>query len=120
MIKGLEYNLNFDDPTPEETERQQEMAEWIELLERYGPLIDSEPVDPKYQRFIAATESSQINVERIFEDIPTKKRIIREVMGYTALTGRENKAVRLEEAKDARIGKVYLDIYNRARRLTNQ
>jgi len=119
MGKTLEKSLNFDDPTLEETEMHQRMAEEIQLEELYSGNIKSKNYK-KYERFLGAVTSSGINVEDIFADIQIKKRHLREIMGYKALIGKDNVPVPLDNAKDSRIGKVYLHHYNLARRLHNK
>lgn len=71
----------------------------------------------KYQGFIEATINQGINVENVLKDINSKKRNLREILGYTALKGRAGEWIPLDNAKDSRIGKVYLEHYNRGRKV---
>ena len=70
----------------------------------------------KYEGFVAATIAQGINVEDVFEDIPAKKRNLTEYLGYTALKGVDGKWIPLDNAKHSRIGKAYLEHYNRGRK----
>jgi len=70
----------------------------------------------KYFLFLRVVKDSNVNVENIYEDIPLKKRHLEEVFGFGALNGKEGKWVVWANMKNSRVGKAYLDHYNRARR----
>ncbi|MDD5192152.1 MAG: hypothetical protein PHH54_00755 [Candidatus Nanoarchaeia archaeon] len=114
MAKRLE-TLNFDNPTAEETERHQRMAENIEFEQKCEDYLNGERIR-KYTDFLKAVKQSGINVENILSDIPAKMRHLRDIMGYEVLIGKNNKPVPLDDAKSSRIGKAYLHTYNQARR----
>jgi len=119
MARKLEHlNLNFDDPSVEETEMHQRMAEEIELDELYQD-YSREEMHAKYSLFLISVRQSGINVENIFANIPTKIRHLKEIMGYTGLTGRKNRMVSFRDAKASRIGRAYLKTYNIARKICN-
>lgn len=71
----------------------------------------------KYEGFVTATIAQGINVENVLGDIPAKKRNLTEYLGYTALKGLDGKWIPLDNAKHSRIGKAYLEHYNRGRRV---
>ena len=106
---------NFDNPTPEETAEQQRRAEDI-LLDQICDDYAKVDMQRKYADFLKAVKSSGVNVERIFDNISIKKRHLRDIMGYEVLIGKDGEPVLLDNAKHARIGKAYLDLYNRARK----
>ncbi len=70
----------------------------------------------KYERLVLEAGRSGVNVEDVFSDISVKKRHLKDIMGYKALNGPNGEWIPLVNAKDSRIGKAYLDHYNRARR----
>ena len=108
--------LNFDNPTHEETAEQQRMVDEFLLDQECNDYAKAD-IQRKYATFLKAVKISGVNVERIFENIPIKKRHLRDIMGYGALKGKEGKPVLLDNAKHARIGQVYLDLYNHARKI---
>lgn len=115
MAKRLEQlSLNFDDPTVEETEMHQRMAEEIEINQRYAEYSENEMIE-KYREFLQAVRESGINVEDPFKNTITKTRHLKEIMKYDVLYGK-GKPVRLKDAKASRIGKAYLKTYNQARK----
>ena len=71
----------------------------------------------KYIPFLRAVNESGVDVEDIYSDIDIKKRHLEKILGYQVLNGRSSKNIPLDNTKDTRIGKAYLDHYNRARRL---
>ena len=118
VTQRLENNLNLDNPTLEETEEQQRMADEIYYNNLYKDYFKPNTEDPRYRKFLIAAENSGINVENIFGNISTKKEHLIKIMGYNVLRGKKNKPIRVKDGcKDSRIGIVYLNIYNRARRL---
>lgn len=110
--------VNLDNPTHEETLEQQRMVDEL-LLDQMCDDYAEADMQRKYATFLKAVKDSGVNVERIFENIPVKKRHLREIMGYPALKGKEGEPVLLDNAKHARIGKAYLDLYNRARQISH-
>tara|TARA_B100001971_G_C17858779_1_gene367249 strand:+ start:224 stop:580 length:357 start_codon:yes stop_codon:yes gene_type:complete len=108
-------SVNLDDPTPEETEIHQEMAHAL-LLDKVCDDYAEAKTQRTYSKFLKAAKSSGVNVERIHEGISVKARHLREIMGYKGLTGQNNISVPLRNAKHARIGNVYLRVYNEARK----
>jgi len=87
MREKLE-NLNFNNPSVEETEEHQRMAEDIEFMQAYAPEIEiscrrARMKDPeKYDRLLEATKKAGINVEDIGADTDKKRYFIMKILGY--------------------------------------
>ena len=116
-MKKLEesFGLNLDDPTVEEIEIIQDMLEEREFAKSCEDYVEQEMRD-KYKAFTKAVVNSGVDVERLYDSIPTNKKHLREIMGYNVLIGRKGKPVLLDNAKNSRIGKAYLKTYNTAKR----
>ena len=112
---NLEERLNFDDPTLEETEQHQKMAEEIEFQQRCSEQLNYYK-KIRYNKFIKAVALDGVRVEDMYFDIEIKKRHLREIMGYKVLIGNKGRPVLLNNAKHARISQAYLKTYNTAKR----
>jgi len=117
-IKLEQLSLNFDDPTAEETEEHQRMAEEIEFGHRCESYI-ADQIRSRYNEFIESVNYSGINVENVFANIPTKIKIFRDVLGYRGLIGKKGKFIPFKDAKTSRIGRAFLRTYNIARKTCN-
>lgn len=98
--------LNFDDPTVQETEWHQKMAEKIELRE-------------KYLRFLRAVKTSRVNLYNFAEDTFLKVRHLTEIMSYAGVIGREKQIIPFSRVKPLQVGAVYFNIYHTARKACN-
>ena len=128
MGKTLEkINLNFDDPTVQETEMHQKMAEEIELSQSlnksYGLEISArvKRINTKnperYDRLLVASKKAGIMVEKIGADSGRKANLLINIMGYSFLKGPKNERILTSSAKPERIGNVYKNCIETAKKI---
>jgi len=120
-LDDFDYGLGLEPLSPEETEIAQRKSNLDRLSLRetktgYKKSKESKNKE-KYGGFVKATVNQGINVENVFKDIQAKKRNLIEYLEYSTLKGLDGERIPLNNAKDSRIGKAYLDHYNRARRI---
>ena len=125
MARKLEtLSLNFDDPTAEETEEHQRMAEGIELVTCYSNQIKGREKrarikDPEnYDELLNACRASRVNIEKpSSDDITAMRRQLINIMNYSKLNANCGEKVLTCDAKPERVIKVYKDCIQRAKEI---
>lgn len=127
MAKKLEQtlDLNFDDPTVEETERQQAILEdqrledsYIDYCSRPEAKKDARRARLKnpqnYDNLLEASVGVNIQSPES-EDITMMRRHIINILGYTKLQGHGGEKILTVDAKPSRIVKMYKEYVTRAK-----
>ncbi len=122
MLDDFVYDLDLDGPTLEQTERDQRVAEEIELVACYNDQIERSKrrtiikKPENYDRLLKACRVSGINVEKPSSDgITIMRRQLINIMGYKKLIANHGEKVLTCDAKPERVIEVYKDCIQRAK-----
>ena len=113
MEKKLEEIDLFSDPTIQDTERHQKMAEEIEISQLYGSEISvrikrlKTKGPGRYDRLLIASKKAGIKVEEIGADSGRKANLLINIMDYSFLKGPKNERILTSSATPERVGNVY-------------
>ena len=109
--------LNFDNPTLDETELHQDMAEAIEFSDMYEKKEKRARLKhpENYDSLLVAYMDSDINLTSPnSEDITLMRRHIVNILGFPKLQGHGGEKILVVDAKPSRITKMYNEYIHRA------
>ncbi|MFA5174229.1 MAG: hypothetical protein WC438_03535 [Candidatus Pacearchaeota archaeon] len=70
----------------------------------------------KYPLLLAAARQEGVRSDDVYEDIETKRKHLKQIMGYRNLIGSKGVRIRIEDVNAERIGKAYQEHINMARK----